>query len=199
MSITNLGYHGTVKIQQFKRGKLKKIKTIRNAGTHALFRILCNALSGSYTAAQRPAYLDVGYFSSAGATTADSFTSVLYGNNLPLVTVEEAGQGDPDSIDSCSVTFAGTVTHAYLASTGGAHGNVCIALRGGASTTPGQGQILAYIKIDDWMWPAWSISSDEVYLILWTLEIGNSTEEMQAAQAAALAAQQATVKLNQGE
>lgn len=171
MSFSTFGYQGTVKISTYKRGRLVGIKTVKNEGTHRLFSVLCKALGKVYNTDSCPTYLDVGYMDGS------VFHSILLRSDAIFLNVEGVTEGGSlDSTDKCQITYQASITQAFTKEHSDASGPIYIALRDGytvESNQEGPG-LLAYISIPDWTASSWNPAIDEVYLITWTLEIGNA-------------------------
>lgn len=177
MDNISLTYHGNVRIEKYKKGKLQKVRNLKNAGTSRLFYILCNALIGNWDRTWAPTYLDLIYFNSDGGTVLTP-TSIL--NNLPVLEISPPVGGDQNTTASCYVTYQTTLTNTYVRSENIPEGApLYFALRD--NTSP-ENQLLAWVKTGDGTdgsaWSrGWTIAVDEVYIITWQLEIGNDSQE----------------------
>lgn len=166
MNNIQVGYEGRLRVQKYKRGKLKSTKYLYNEGTWELFNFLCIALSGEDTQESAPSILDAGYYDDDGI-----FHSIL-SVSRPLLTVLElentnSNENGKEAIDniynSCSITFRAVLTAAHVVNQNPTS-QIYYAL-----STP---QVV-YAVTDANEGDSLHIEEDEVYIIDWTLELGN--------------------------
>ena len=173
MDNISLAYRGSVKVGKYKKGRLKKIKYLKNTGTSRLFYVLCNCLMGTYYKEWGPTYLDLIFINgnniSSILNSQPRLSSAVLSNNQNIPTSSSI------STTSCSITYQATLTNAYLGNTMSSSGDLYFALRDDTSEIAGERNVLAYVKTEDWS-TGWSIAPDEVYIITWRLTIENSLE-----------------------
>ena len=170
MSTSFLSYRGIIKIKKYKRGKLIKIKEIKNNGTFTFFNTLCNILNKRYNENDLPTFFDL--CSKKNSTTSSNarFTSLL--NYNPIIEVIDVPTISTDFDGSCSITYRAIVTGAYLnnpLSSSSDDSNIYCVLR------DSNGNVLAYSN-SGWVINSFNIAIDEVYIIEWKLEFGNYTD-----------------------
>lgn len=168
MNNIHVGYEGRLRVRKYKRGKLKSTKYLYNEGTWELFNFLCIALASEDTSGSAPSILDAGYYDNKG-----NFHSILSASK-PLLTVLElentnSNENGPESVldnlyNSCSITFRAVLTAAHVV-TEPSPSKVYYALC--ASNN------VVYAVTDANEGDSLHIEEDEVYIIDWTLELGN--------------------------
>lgn len=167
MNNIHVGYEGRLRVRKYKRGKLKSTKYLYNEGTWELFNFLCIALASEDTSGSAPSILDAGYYDNNG-----NFHSILSASK-PLLTVLElentnSNDNGKEAIDniynSCSITFRAVLTAAHVV----------------METSPAKvyyalcaSNNVVYAVTDANEGDSLHIEEDEVYLIDWTLELGN--------------------------
>lgn len=170
MNDIHVGYEGRLRVRKYKRGKLKSTKYLYNEGTWELFNFLCIALASEDTSGSAPSILDAGYYDNNG-----NFHSILSASK-PLLTVLELENTNSNEnksetnfalnnlYNSCSITFRAVLTAAHVV-TEHSPAKVYYALC--ASNN------VVYAVTDANEGSSLHIEEDEVYLIDWTLELGN--------------------------
>ena len=172
----NINYKGTVKIKQYKKGKLIRTKTLKNAGTSRLFYILCMYLCGRASESTwLPTFLDIAY------QDGTNYVSIL--NNYPRLSITPPTGWTPNATASCITSYQTTITSSYINKPTGTPSSVLyFLLRDNIDNEVQENRynILAYVSTEDWFADTWNINSDDVYIISWDLEIGNSVAEIAA-------------------
>lgn len=170
----NINYKGTVKIKQYKKGKLIRTKTLKNAGTSRLFYILCMYLCGKASESTwLPTFLDIAY------QDGTNYISIL--NNYPRLSITPPTGWTPNATTSCIISYQTTITSSYINKPTGTPSSVLyFLLRDNIDSEVQENRynILAYVSTEDWFADTWNINSDDVYIISWDLEIGNSAAEI---------------------
>lgn len=163
----NLNYTGTVNIFKYKKKKLVETRTLKNEGTTNLFTLICNSLNKFYVASDNPTYIDVVVRDSATG----GFTSILYTPPFIYDSYVTPGEGETGS---SSVTFQAALTADYLKQDLVEGEEVYYALRSAVTgNTNEDSLVLAYVDTGV-STSSFKIALDEVYVIYWNLEIGNS-------------------------
>ena len=184
-----IGYSGTVKIKKYKKGKLRRVRTLHNAGTWNLFNLICNTLGSPLSIQERefPHYLDLmydnGYNDGTPGTIGDLVSALS--PNLPVISTLSVdtvnpgpgGQKVDGSTDvNCSVTFRGMLTSAnWVVKEEAASKPLYFALRA-QNAGEGENTILAVVEFEGMTWQNFSIATDEVYIVDWIMTFSNKAE-----------------------
>lgn len=154
-----INYKGSVRIRKYRKGELRKTEIHHNQGTWELFNLLCNALASGLGSVDRPSILDVCYLSG------NNFISIL--STTARVQSYSISSNESGSLTSpCSVTLSASLTSENISGVGGTS-NIYYVLKNANQA------VLAYLETDTPM-NNFVIAADEVYIIDWTLTIGNS-------------------------
>lgn len=167
MDTSFLSYRGTIKIKKYKRGRLIKVREIKNKGTFIFFNTLCNILSKRYNENDLPTFFDLCIKKDNTTSSNARFDSLL--NYNPTIEVIDIPTLSTDFDGSCSITYRAIVASAYLNkpfSNSDDDNNVYCVLR------DNNGNVLAYSN-SGWVINSFNIAIDEVYIIEWKLEFGN--------------------------
>ena len=192
-----IGYSGTVRIKKYKKGKLRRVQTLHNAGTWNLFSLICNALGSPLSIQERefPHYLDLMYDRKLAGTAGEDDDAVqgtlsalesALSPNLPVISTLSIDTDNPglrtqslnDTSVSCSVTFRGMLTSANwvtVQSSGSNPAPLYFALRA-QNAEEGENTILAVVEFEGITWQNFSIATDEVYIVDWIMTFSNKTE-----------------------
>lgn len=164
-----IGYIGTVTVSKYRHGRLQKRWTRQNNGTWALFNYLCASLLDQNVGSDIPTVLDVTRIASGEIPT----ESILRAQpQLELVSIDMDTQ-NISTTKSCSISWRATLTSSYVDGTT-LDGDAYYCLRAGSS-----GNVLAFLPTGSTA-ARFTIASDEVFTITWTMTIGNTTEAEQA-------------------
>lgn len=168
-------YHGIVRRRILKRGKVIKDVSGHNVGTFNMFHLFCSALASPPNNIYTPQSIDV-CFEEGG-----TFVSLL-GNNVAQIGGEIVSTAPTTSVSGkagtqlgdCSVTLSASLTRASIdystVVSEGSESNIFFVLRNGVS---GANNILAYYEDTTTKARDFKIATDEVYLVDWTLNVGN--------------------------
>ena len=164
-----IGYIGTVTVSKYRHGRLQKRWTRQNNGTWALFNYLCASLLDRNVGSDIPTVLDVTRIASGEIPT----ESILRTQpQLELVSIDMDTQ-NISTTKSCSISWRATLTSGYVDGTT-LGGDAYYCLRAGSS-----GNVLAFLPTGSTA-AQFTIASDEVFIITWTMTIGNTAEAEQA-------------------
>lgn len=171
-------YQGIVRRRVLKRGRIIRDTSDHNIGTFTLFHLFCSALSAPPDKKYSAKCIDV-CFDNGG-----EFVSLLGENGLEInhksvlssPTTSTIGIGGV-KIGDCSVTLSTSFTAAsidYSVPVGGdIDSNIFFVLRNSSSNGD---NILAYYEDTSIKAKDFKIADDEVYLVDWTLNVGNYQE-----------------------
>ena len=178
MKALDIGYKGTVNIKQYRKGKLIRTKKLKNEGTSRLFYILCMYLCGRASdATWLPTFLDIAVRLNTKTKSDEdlNFESIL--NSYPRLNMIPPTDWVINSLTPYKISYQTTITSAYIGNLSGKSGILYFLLRDGRNedANSNKDNILAYVSTGDWEASQWYISSDDVYIISWDLEIGNNT------------------------
>lgn len=198
-----IGYSGVVKIKKYRKGKLRRIQTLHNAGTWNLLNLICNALGSPLSIQERefPHYLDLMYDYKLMTGEADdekvaegtlSALRSALSPNLPVISTLSVDTANPglkaqplsDTSVSCSVTFRGMLTSANWVTVQSSDQSsenknnpapLYFVLKA-QNAEAGENTILAVVEFEGMTWQSFSIATDEVYIIDWTMTFSNKAE-----------------------
>ena len=171
-------YQGIVRRRILKRGKIIRDVRDHNIGTFSLFHLFCSALSAPPDKKYSVDCIDICFDSGGG------FVSMLGENVLPITkksilsspTINTVGVGGV-KIGDCSITLstsftAASIDHNVFVGENN-DSNIFFVLRSGLQSGD---NILAYYEDISIKARDFKIADDEVYLVDWTLNVGNYQE-----------------------
>lgn len=171
-----ISYSGKVRTRKYRRGALVRERRLVNEGTSALFRLICDCLYQNPLSERRPQFIDICY------NTGSGFVSILT-NPVSIVNtsiVSNSGSVGLSNINTSSVSiiFSVNVSSGHISPAGAppGSGNVYFVLRDSTAEEEGtSGEVLAYVA-DTTLAENFGIALDEVYIVDWTLTVGNQPQ-----------------------
>ena len=172
-----ISYSGKVRTRKYRRGALIRERRITNDGTTSLFLLMCESLIQDTIDNRRPMYIDICY------NTGSGFVSLLT-NPVSIVNtsiVSNSGSVGLSNINTSSVSiiFSVNVSSGHISPAGAppGSGSVYFVLRDSTDEEGANGEILAYVADTTVLASSFGIASDEVYIIDWTLTVGNQIQQ----------------------
>lgn len=176
MKSSFIGYSGEIRIKKYKRGILVREKKLHNSGTNVLFDIICNSLSGIDMSGYAPKYLDLFCIDDSGTLTSLLVSPVSIQRSS--ITSNEKVLGEINlNIASCGITYEASITRSQVVASipSVQNGSLYYSILRNKEDGLVDGNILAYFLDSTTSVNNFSIAQDEVYVISWTMTVGNST------------------------
>ena len=171
-----ISYSGKVRTRKYRRGALVRECRLVNEGTNTLFRLICECLYQNPFGERRPRFIDICY------NTGSGFVSLLT-NPVSIMNtsvINNSGSVGVSNINTSSVSiiFNVNVSNGQVSPAGAppGSGNVYFVLRDSTGEEGTSGEILAYVADPNTFAENFGIASDEVYIVDWTLTVGNKTQ-----------------------
>ena len=161
--IDGVGYSGKVTVTRFKKGKRVKRKIIENTGTWELFRILCYSLAGSVTSTDLPGCIDVMYMDEDATIPTSSILVSPISTSDPTYSSSSSNSG---TTNTSSITYKAYIYSQSLQDKSNTNQMYYVLKSRNGET------VLAFVAADS-SDSGFSVASDEVLVIEWTLTIGN--------------------------
>ena len=172
-----ISYSGKVRTRKYRRGALVRECRLVNEGTNTLFRLICECLYQNPIGSRRPRFIDICY-----STKSSGFVSLLT-NPISIMNtsiINNSGSVGVSNINTSSVSiiFNVNVSNGQVSPAGAppGSGNVYFVLRDSTGEEGTSGEILAYVADPNTFAENFGIASDEVYIVDWTLTVGNQTK-----------------------
>ena len=147
-----------------------------NEGTNTLFRLICECLYQNPIGSRRPRFIDICYNTGSGFVSLLTNPVSIMNTNI----VSNSGSiGVSDiNISSVSIIFNANVSNGQVSPSGAPpeSGNIYFVLRDSTDETGTSGEVLAYVVDTTTSAENFGIASDEVYIVDWTLTVGNQPQ-----------------------
>ena len=170
-----ISYSGKVRTRKYRRGALIRESRITNDGTTSLFLLMCESLIQATIDNRRPMYIDICYIAGSG------FVSLL-ANPVSIMNtsiIQNSGSTGVanTNLSSVSVIFSVNVSSGQVLPSGAPQGsgNLYFVLKDSSGGI--NGSVLAYVEDTTVIASSFGIASDEVYIIDWTLTVGNQIQQ----------------------
>ena len=171
-----ISYSGKVRTRKYRRGALVRECRLVNEGTNTLFRLICECLYQNPIGSRRPRFIDICYNTGSGFVSLLTNPVSIMNTNI----VSNSGSiGVSDiNISSVSIIFNANVSNGQVSPSGAPpeSGNIYFVLRDSTDETGTSGEILAYVADPNTFAENFGIASDEVYIVDWTLTVGNQPQ-----------------------
>lgn len=170
-----ISYSGKVHTRKYRRGALIRESRITNEGTAALFLLLCESLMQNASDNRRPTYIDICYIAGSGfVSMLNSPVSIM---NTSIIQNSGSTGVANTNLSSVSVIFRVNVSSGQVLPSGAPQGsgNIYFVLKDASGEI--NGSVLAYVEDTTVSASSFGIASDEVYIIDWTLTVGNQPQQ----------------------